>query len=105
MIRISRRRFSKHLVVAATVPLVEFARDETRSQEQTTSPIPLPDVIAEYHLNDEEKHVAAKFLATHEKNMGPLRETDLPNALAPSYIFSSPKQNAKSDSQPRRGVR
>jgi hypothetical protein len=105
MIRISRRRFSKHLVVAAAVPLVEFVRDETKGQEQATSPTSLPDIIVGYRLTDEDKRLAAKFLTTHEKSVGPLRETDLPNALAPSCIFVSPRQKPGSEPQHQRGAR
>jgi hypothetical protein len=92
-------------VVAAAVPLVEFVRDETKGQEQATSPTALPDVIVGYRLTDEDKRLTAKFLATHEKNMGPLREIDLPNSLAPSCIFTSPRQKPESEPQPQRGAR
>jgi hypothetical protein len=104
MIHISRRIFNKHLIAAATIPLVEFARDEATSQEQTTSPAPLPEVIAGYRLTEEDMRLAAKFLATHEKNLRPLRETDLPNSLPPSCIFASPKQTIAPEPLHQRGA-
>ncbi len=96
MDKLTRRTFGKHLLAASTLPLINLP---SSAQETTNPETTVPDTIAGYRLTPEDKQLALKFLANHEKNMLPLREKELPNSLAPAFIFASPlpKREAKSE--------
>lgn len=87
---LTRRAFGKTLLTACAVPLVGNSPVRLQSEEQPSSPYQLPERIAGYVPTAEERHLAAKFLESHEKNIATLRVQDLPNGLAPSLMFSSP---------------
>jgi len=80
--RITRRAFGQWLLSALALPALGF-----QSQQKTPPP---PDIIAGHQLTADERELAAKFLATHQKHLGPLRESDLPNDLPPNFRFFSP---------------
>lgn len=88
MNKLSRRTFGKRILAASALPLLKYPVPE----QQTPAPVAVvPDTIAGYKLTQEDKQLAAKFLSTHEKNMAALRERDLPNSLAPNFLFASPR--------------
>jgi hypothetical protein len=91
MNKLTRRTFGKRVLAAGALPLLKL-------ELQTSNPEPqiiIPDKLAGYKLSAEEKLLATKFLTTQEKNMAPLRERDLPNSLAPSFVFASPIANGE----------
>lgn len=61
--------------------------DSLLEQQKPEASIVAPDIVAGYALTSDEKALAAKFLASHEKSMTPLRAMDLPNSLAPSVLY------------------
>ncbi len=79
----TRRDFTRHVLAAGFLPVTTGIIQQEKSE---TSPS-LPDAIAGYTLTPEDKTLAAKFLAAHEKAMAPLRATDLPNSLVPSFVY------------------
>ena len=81
--RITRRAFGQWLLSAMALPTLGF-----QSQQKSAQP---PDIIAGHQLTADERELAAKFLATHQKHIGPLRESELPNDLPPDFRFSSPE--------------
>ena len=85
---LTRRTFGKRILAATALPLMKSPAYEPQSPESGAK---VPDVIAGYTLTPEDRQLAARFLATHEKNLSALRENDLPNGLAPNFIFASPK--------------
>lgn len=96
MNRLTRRSFGKKMLAIGAASIVQPPSllpqtSNPRRVESSTEPaVEVPDVIAGYTLTAEEKQLAAKYLANHEKNMQPLRATDLPNSLPPDFIFASP---------------
>jgi hypothetical protein len=89
MNKLTRRLFGKKLLSAGALSLVEHPY----LFSQIPNPEPVVDVlnsIAGYTLSAEDRQLVVKYLSTHEKNMAPLRENDLPNNLAPNYVFTSP---------------
>ena len=98
MNKLTRRTFSKRLLATSTLPLINLPSFAA----QTANPEPavhIPDTIAGYKLTPEEKQLAIKFLTNHEKNMSALREKELPNNLAPHFIFTSPREKNEIKSQ------
>lgn len=89
--RITRRAFGQWLLGFMALPALPL-------QEQQKPP-QVPDTVAGHRLSGEERELAAKFLATHEKHIGPLRERALPNDLPPDFRFSSPSMK-EVDSKP-----
>ena len=47
----------------------------------------IPKTIAGHELSDEEKTLMAKFCASQEKSLAPLRDRDLPNSLPPTFVI------------------
>ncbi len=86
---LTRRAFSTTLLSAGAIPLVRDVFLHA-SSESDQSGIVLPESVAGYVMTEDERKLALKFLENHEKNMRPLREQDLPNHLAPNFIFTSP---------------
>lgn len=84
---ITRRGFGKRLLAAGILPLTAGSLDGLLEQQKSETPIATPDTIAGYALSSDEKTLAAKYLAAHEKRMTPLRVVDLPNSLAPSILY------------------
>jgi hypothetical protein len=84
---LTRRTFAN--TVLGALPLMH----DSLRQVQTETPkyvVHLPERVAGYLMTNEERRLALTFLENHEKNMQPLRERELPNGLAPSFIFASP---------------
>ncbi len=81
--RITRRAFGQWLLSAMALPALGYQSQQTTVQS--------PDVIAGHQLTADERELAAKFLATHQKHISPLRERELPNDLPPDFLFSSPE--------------
>ena len=90
---LTRRTFGKRILAAGALPLLKnpLLEPQSSNPEQIVT-----DTIAGYKLTKEEKQLVAKFLSTHEKNMAPLREKDLPNSLAPSFVFGCPTTKGES---------
>jgi hypothetical protein len=86
---LTRRAFGTTLLSAGAIPLVRDAFLHA-SSESDQAGIVLPESVAGYVMTEDERKLALKFLENHERNMKPLREHDLPNDLAPSFIFASP---------------
>jgi hypothetical protein len=57
-------------------------------------PVEAPDTVAGHELTAEERELVAKYLATYEKHIGPLRQQELPNDLPPDFHFTSPPMKA-----------
>jgi hypothetical protein len=94
MEKLSRRTFGKYLLAATTLPLTVPQAQAPSTERQT-----FPPIIAGYTLTAEEKRLAEKFFATHEKNMASLRARDLPNALAPALFFACPTTGETGDAK------
>ena len=90
----TRRTLGKRLLFASVLPLL---KNPILAQQTTETVVALPDTIAGYALTMEDKKLATKFLSEHEKNMKPLREKDLPNSLAPNFVFASPRAEGKNN--------
>ncbi len=93
--KLTRRMFGKRMLAASALPVVGLASDQTANSQPA-----VPDTIAGYKLTDDDKQLTSKFLSNHEKNMMPLRAKELPNGLAPSFMFASPRE--KSEPKARR---
>jgi hypothetical protein len=87
---LTRRAFAKTLLAASVLPITKVPLAIGQTKQDSLPPPVIPDAIAGYTPTNEEKQLAAKFLANHEKNMMPLREKDLPNSLPPNLLFKSP---------------
>lgn len=102
MNELTRRAFGKRILAASALPLLRNPILETLRRSpygQTSNPEPqviVPDAVASYKLTQEDKPLVAKFLSIYEKNMSALREKDLPNSLAPNFIFASPRIGGES---------
>ena len=90
MSSLTRRAFAKTLLAASVLPMAKLPLAVGQTKQDTLPPPAIPDSVAGYTPTSEEKQLAAKFLATHEKGMMPLREKDLPNSLPPNLLFKSP---------------
>ncbi len=86
---LTRRAFGKTILAAGTAPFMGAVVLPMQS-EQPQRVIALPERVAGYLMTEDERQLALKFLAHHEKNIQPLRERDLPNGLVPHFIFASP---------------
>ena len=87
---ITRRSFGKFLLGFTFLPIAKSEPPSTQIDQGTTPGLSVPDTIAGHRLTADEKELTVKFLATHEKNMAPLRQHDLPNNRPPGILFSSP---------------
>ena len=87
---LTRRDFGKVFFAFGALPFAQDSLRDVRSGLLQTEAIQLPERIAGYVMTEEERRLATKFLHNHEKNIAPLRELELPNGLAPSYVFASP---------------
>ncbi len=85
MTRFSRRAFTK-LLVTAPPSLYLAGLVEKADLLQAQSECAIPNRIAGYTLTDEDKILASKFLAAQDKSLSTLRERDLANGLAPSFV-------------------
>jgi hypothetical protein len=94
MEKLSRRTFSRYLLAATTLPLKSAEASPLPQISSATNPT-IPDIIAGYRLTADDKRLAEKFFAMHEKNMASLRERELPSALAPAFLFATPKSNGE----------
>lgn len=89
---LNRRAFGMRLLAAGgSLPLLN---SPLAAQEKAGT---APDTIAGYTLKAEDKQLVGKFLTSHEKNMKSLRGNDLPNSLAPDFIFASPRTRKRSN--------
>ena len=96
MNKLTRRTFGKRLLATSSLPFINLPS----YAEQTANPeLAIPDTIAGYKLTAEDKQLAGRFLANHEKNMSALREKELPNSLAPAFMFASPRTKSETKSQ------
>jgi len=93
MSTLTRRGFARRMLLTAFVPFQSFRR----SDAQETAPASTPDTIAGHRLTDEEQRLAAKFHASHEASMGPLRTEELPNDLSPVTSFRAPAYQTRKE--------
>lgn len=49
----------------------------------------IPEMIAGHELSEDEKALVAKFCASQNKNLSPLRTRDLPNSLPPTFVVAA----------------
>lgn len=89
---LTRRTFTK--TVLGALPLMHESLRQVQSEE-AKSVVHLPDRVAGYLMTPEERRLALTFLENHEKNLQPLRDRELPNSLAPSFVFASPIINGE----------
>ena len=97
MPKLTRREFGKRLaVVSATAVVTQpHAVVQTSAVQQETNSV--PDTIAGYRLSEEDKQLAAKFIANHDKTMAPLSENNLSNDLPPDIVFVSPAMRGENN--------
>jgi hypothetical protein len=89
----TRRTFGKRILSVGVLPLL-LPQAEPQPDIKTTTLV--PETIAGYRLNPEEKKLAENFCSTHEKNLAPLRQRPLPNSLAPYFTVASPVMGSDS---------
>ena len=90
MKHLNRRTFTKCLLTSSLIPIAHGQLPAIQTSEMAPGTASVPDSIAGRGLSLEERELVQKFLASHEKEMIPLRQRDLPNGLPPGIVFASP---------------
>jgi len=81
MQKLTRRKFTTHVLATGLLPSsITFLHRDLPSGEK-------PDTAAGYTMTREEAELAERFIATHNKNMEPLRARDLLNSLPPFFCL------------------
>jgi hypothetical protein len=87
---LNRRTFTKCLLTSSLIPIMHGQLPAIQIREMPPGTASVPDSIAGRELTLEERELVRKFIVSHEKEMIPLRQRDLPNSLAPGIVFASP---------------
>jgi hypothetical protein len=88
MTAFSRRAFVSNL--AASFPAIFLSRNKLGAIPASDEKPPIPQTIAGHELSADEKALVAKFSASQDKDLSPLRTRDLPNSLPPTFVVPAP---------------